>query len=144
MDGVKKLAGVYMVGLAVVVAAYFAINPLLLDAIDVPAVWSVLDILMAIGLALALVFNYAAKREESGRDPEGAITRHYLDVNVAFYLTAAVAILFLHNWFSLLAQGPDSLDGNDTAWIIWAVVGVLVPMVGAVTSRSLWKEAVED
>ena len=39
-------------------------------------------------------------REESGRDPEGAITRHYLDVNVAFYLTAAVAILFLHNWFS--------------------------------------------
>ena len=57
MDGGKETGRRLYGGLAVVVAAYFAINPLLLDAIDVPAVWSVLDILMAIGLALALVLQ---------------------------------------------------------------------------------------
>ena len=140
MDGVKKLAGVYMVGLAVAVAAFFAINPLLLDSIDVPAIWSLLDILMAIGLALALVFNYAAKREESGRDPEGSVTRHYLDVNVAFYLTAAVAVLFLHNWFSLLALGNESLEGNHQAWVIWAFVDVALPLTLGATGVRLWRE----
>ena len=55
------------------------------------------------------------------------ITRRYLEANVAFFLTAAVTILFLHNWFSLLAQGPDSLDGNEQAWVIWAAVDTLLP-----------------
>ena len=105
-----------------------------------PAVWSVLDILMAIGLALALVFNYAAKKEESGRGPEGVVTRHYVDVNVAFYLTSAVAILFLHNWFSLLALGNESLEGNHQAWVIWAFVDVALPFTLGATGVRLWRE----
>ena len=141
MGGVKKLAGVYLVGIAVVVAVFFIINTFLTDAIDVMAVWLVLDILMAIGLALALVFNYASKREEGGRDPGEPVTRRYLEVHVAFYITAGVTILFLHNWFSLLAQGGDSLEGNHQAWIIWAAVDTLLPLVLGVTGCRLWKGA---
>ena len=73
---------------------YFIVNPLLTDAIDVPAVWEVLDVLMVVALAIALACNYTRKREECGGDPGGAVTRRYLEVNVAFYLTAAVTILF--------------------------------------------------
>ena len=69
MAGLKKLAGAYMVVLAVVVAVYFIINTVLgesIDGFDERAGWYVLDVLMLIGLVLALVFNCARKREEDG------------------------------------------------------------------------------
>ena len=86
MTGLKRAAGAYMVLVALAVAVFFIINAFLLDSIDVPGIWYVLDVLMLVGLASAL-----------------------------FYLTAAVTILFLHNWLSLLALGGDSLDGNHQA-----------------------------
>ena len=95
MDGLKKLAGVYMVGVAVVVAVYFIVNNFLAGSFDLLRVWHVLDVLMLIGLALALIFNYASMREEGGSGE--AVTRRYLEVNTAFFVTAGVMILFLHN-----------------------------------------------
>ncbi len=141
MTGLKKLGAVYLIGVAIAVAVFFIVNTFLTDSIDVPNVWYVLDILMLIALAIALPYNYTRKRSECNGDPGGAVTRRYLDVNAAFYLTVGVTILFLHNWFSLLAQGPDSLDGNHSAWVIWAVVDTLLPITMAVTGRSLWKES---
>ena len=96
---------------------------------------------MLVGLASALIFNYAHKREESESDLDGSVTRRYLDATALFYLTAAVTILFLHNWLSLLALGGDSLDGNHQAWVIWAVVDTLVPITLGVTGCRLWCEA---
>ena len=98
MTGLKRAAGAYMVIVAVAVAVYFITNNFLVDSIDVPGIWYVFDALMAVGLALALIFNYAHKREESESDLDGSVTRRYLDATALFYLTAAVTILFLHNW----------------------------------------------
>ena len=144
MLALKKLGAVYLVGVAVAVAGFFIVNPLLTDAIDVPRVWEGLDILMVIALAIALAYNYTRKKVECGGDPAGAVTRRYLEVNVAFYLTAAVTILFLHNWFSLLAEGTDSLDGNHQAWVIWAAVDTLLPLIVGITGCRLWREASAD
>ena len=130
-----------MVIVAVAVAVYFITNNFLVDSIDVPGIWYVFDALMAVGLALALIFNYANKREESESDLDGSVTRRYLDATALFYLTAAVTILFLHNWLSLLALGGDSLDGNHQAWVIWAIVDTLVPITLGVTGCRLWCEA---
>ena len=142
MAGLKKLGGVYLVGLAVAVAVFFIVNPFLSDSIDVLNVWYVLDVLMLVGLVIALAYNYARKREECGGDPGGAVTRQYLDVNAAFYVTAGVTVLFLHNWFSLLAMGADSLDDNSrAAWTIWAAVDTLLPIVVGVTGCRMWREA---
>ena len=52
------------------------------------SIWYALDVLMLIGLAIALVFNYARKSAEGGRDPGEPVTRRYLEVNAAFFLTA--------------------------------------------------------
>ena len=62
-------------------------------------------------------------------------------MNTAFYLTAGITILFLHNWFSLLANGSDSLDGNHQAWVIWAVVDTMLPLVLGVTGCAMWRDA---
>ena len=104
------------------------------------SVWYVLDVLMVIALGLALVFNFARKLEAE-READGASGHPYLEAKIAFYLTAGVAILFLHNWFSLLALGEDSLEGNHQAWIIWAVVDVLLPLVTWATGYRLWRKA---
>ena len=141
MAGLKRLVGAYMVLVGVAVAVFFIINNFLVDSIDVMSVWYVLDVLMFLGLALALAFNYAHKREESERDLDGSVTRRYLDASILFYATVATTILFMHNWLSLLALGGDSLDGNDPAWNIWAVVDTLVPITLGVTGCRLWSEA---
>ena len=142
MAGLKKLGGVYLVGLAVAVAVFFIVNPFLTDSIDVLNVWYVLDVLMLVGLVIALAYNYARKRDACGGDPGGAVTRRYVDVNAAFYVTAGVTVLFLHNWFSLLAMGADSLDDNSrAAWTIWAAVDTLLPIVVGVTGCRMWREA---
>ena len=114
---------------------------MLADAVDVLSIWQVLDVLMAIGLVLALIFNYQRKRDvESGEQAE-SITRSYLESNALFFLTAAVTIIFFHSWFSLLANGAESLDGNHQAWVIWAFVDTLLPITLGVSGCRLWREA---
>ena len=141
MAGLKKLVGAYLVIVGVVVAVYFSINALLADAVDVTSIWLVLDVLMFIGLVLALIFNYIRKREVEAADQDGSITRPYLECNVLFYLTAGVTILFLHNWISILANGTSSLEGNHQAWVIWATVDTLLPIAFGLSGCRLWREA---
>ncbi len=144
MESLRKPVGMYLVAVAVVVAVFFIISTFLEDSIDVMQVWLVLDVLMAIALVPALIFTYQCKRGEDGQDSGGPVTRRYLEAKVAFFLTAAVTILFLHNWFTLLAQGTDSLDGNWTAWNIWAVVDTMLPLVIGAVGCKMWCGAGKD
>ncbi len=140
MAGLKKLAGAYLIVVAVVVAVYFVINTVLAESFDfdVLSVWYVLDVLMLVGLIVALICNFVAKRETKGPGPSEAVTRQYLEVNVLFYVTVAITILFLHNWLAFLALGSDSLEGNHQAWVIWAVVDTLLPITLGITGCHLW------
>ena len=152
MEAVKKLFGGYLIGVATVVAVWFIINSFFADSFNTLNVWYTLDVLMVMGLAIALIFNYARKREEErGREPGEAVSRRHLEVNTAFYLTAGITILFLHNWFSLLALGADTALGtgqgqslNHQAWVIWAVVDTLLPLVLGVTGCAMWRDAAEE
>lgn len=142
MEAIKKLFGAYLVGVAAVVAVWFIISTFFADSFNTLNVWYVLDALMAIGLAMALAFNYTRKRrDDAGREPGDPVTRRHLEVNAAFYLTAGITIIFLHIWFSLLVNGADSLDGNHQAWVIWAVVDTLLPLTLGATGCALWREA---
>ena len=146
MVALKKLVAAYLIGVAVVVAVYFILNTVLAASFgfDAASGWYVLDVLMLIGLVLALVCNYAAKRDARGPAPSEAVTRQYLEVNVLFYSTVAITILFLHNWLAFLALGSDSLDGNHQAWVIWAVVDTLLPITLGITGCRLWCETPES
>ncbi len=152
MAGLKKLAGAYLIVVAVVVAVFFIINNVLAESFDFDVVttWYVLDVLMLIGLVVALIYNFAAKREATRPGDDEAVTRRYLEVNVLFYATVVVTILFLHNWFALLALGPDislgtgGLDLNHQAWVIWAVVDTLLPITLGITGCHLWCGASES
>ena len=141
MEAIKKLAGAYLVGVSIAVAVFFIINIFLIDSVSVLAVWHVLDVLMLVGLALGMGFNYAHKHRAGGRDAGGAVTRPYLEANVTFYVTTVVTILFLHNWFAFLVTGDVSQGDNHTAWVIWAVVDTALPIILGVTGCRLWRES---
>ena len=139
MEGLQKLVGAYLVLVAVAVAAFFIINPFLTDTIEVGSVWDVLNILMVVALGLGLLFACRAKRRVEAEQPGDGVSRGYLEANVIFFSVAAVTVLFLHNWFSLLADGRDSLDGNHQAWVIWAAVDTALPIVLGVLGCRLWR-----
>ena len=143
MAGIKKLAGAYLVLLAIVVAVFFIVNNFLVDALDVMQVWLVLDVFMLIGLAIGLIYNYGRKRTADGGNEGDGVSRGYFEANTAFFVTAGVSILFLHNWFALLANGSDYLDGNHQSWIIWAVVDTMLPIILGATGCHMWKNAGE-
>ena len=139
MEAIKKLLGMYLILVAIAVAVWFVIGTFFSDSFDTFTVWYVLDVLMAIGLALALAFNFDRKRRMDDRSHGEAISRSYLEVNVAFYLTAGLTVLFLHNWISFLVNGSDSLEGNHQAWVIWAVVDTLLPLILGTTGCAMLK-----
>ena len=143
MAGIKKLAGAYLVLVAVVVAVFFIVNNFLVDAMDVLTTWLALDVLMLIGLAVALIYNYTRKKEADEGNSDDGVTRGYFEANVAFFVTAGVTIIFLHNWFALLANGTDYLGDSDNlnhqSWVIWAVVDTVLPLILGVTGCHMWK-----
>ncbi len=141
MEIVRKLSGLYLIAVAIGVAVWFIINTFFVDSIEVSDVWFVLDILMVIGLAIALVYNYDRKRRDDRNSTGDAVTRRYLENNVALYLTAGATIIFLHNWFAFLHGGSESLEGNHQAWVIWAFVDTLLPLVLGVTGCAMWRKA---
>ena len=141
MDALRKPVGAYLVLVAIAVAVFFIINPLLDDSIDVPGVWSVLDILMLIALTLGLLFAYLGKQRFDAQQSGDGVSRAYMEANVTFFAVATVTVLFLHSWFSLLAGGADSLDGNHQALVIWAVVDTALPLVLGVLGCRLWRGA---
>ncbi len=61
----RRVGAVYLIAVALAVAVFFIINQLLDDSVDVVQVWSVLDVLMVIGLAAAIIFN--SLTEDGGR-----------------------------------------------------------------------------
>ena len=141
MEALRKLLGMYLILVATVVAVWFIINTFFVDSFSVSDVWYVLDILMVIGLAVALAYNFDRKRRMDSQHTSDGITRGYLETNVALYLTAGVTILFLHNWFAFLHGGPESLDGNHQAWVIWAVVDTMLPLILGTTGCAMWRDA---
>ena len=82
MAGIKKLAGAYLVLVAVVVAVFFIVNNFLVNAMDVLTTWLALDVLMLVGLAVALIYNYARKKEADGGNSDDGVTRGYFEANV--------------------------------------------------------------
>lgn len=134
--GVKQIAGLYLIVVSIAVGVYFIINSFFVanDTFDVMIVWSVLDVMMLVGLAIGLALLYMDKMEEKRQHAAGeSDVRRYISINMLFYVTAGVAILFLHNWFNLLVNGEDALSGDVTYWTIWAVIDTVLPLVLGVT-----------
>ena len=71
----QQLVAFYLIGVALAVAAYFVVNPFHAESFNPENVWRVLNILMAVGLVVALAYNFRRKMIENRNLTGDSITR---------------------------------------------------------------------
>ena len=129
-----------IVGLtAVAVLFHFVLGPVYEDVVESHDVWNVLNWFMALGVIVALVVTFLAKREAEAGDCD---TNTYIRVNVKFYTAAVLPILFFWNWVNELVGGGGSegdVNGN-----YWALINTLYVILMAWVSLHLWSHAHRD
>ena len=84
---------------------------------------------MLLGLLIALSSSWHRKRTV---DRDEGITREYLEANVSFWASVALAMWFLHTWFTVLT-------GGETQW--WTETDTLAVLVYVPTGLWLIRNA---
>ncbi len=131
MPVVMRLLSVYVMLTGVAVAVHFVAVPWYHPGGAEPyPVWEVLNWLMGAAIFIALAALFAAKRRFAG---DGAGLREYLAVNVLFYATLVIGLLFYWNWSNSLRSSPD-MD-----WLIWNFLDVAIPLALVGAGARMWR-----
>lgn len=112
---------------AVAYTAHFIFDTLY----DAGPIWSVFNIISAVGILLALVVNFVHLRQATPYILEqiGSYT--------LFYANAILAVWFFRNWIHLLALAEGE-SVNVYTNVLWMLIAGLIPLVLAATGWRLW------
>ena len=138
MDMLRRIAGVVLIVVGVVVAVHTVVEPLYYVSTETSPdspIWSIIDPFQALAVVLGVIFGYIRKR---GVDLEGGapITREFLVANTLFYGFLFVGILFFWNWFNI--QSPTyTAVGTDTVSLLWGFINAALPLLSGAMGLSL-------
>lgn len=124
----KQIIGAILTIVGVAVALHAVVEPLYHTSTGeqpYSPFWDILNPLMALSIALGLIFGYIRKKGVGDSD---AITREYLAANTQFYGLLFVGILFFWNWFNLL-NPAFTIIGADTATLVWILIDAGLPLI---------------
>ena len=132
MTMIARMTGGLMLAYSALYTAHFIFDTLY----DAQPTWTVLNVISAVGILIALAVNFAHMRAQFGQQ---AVTVPRLGAYALFYANAALAVWFFRNWVHLLAleEGESVSVHSD---VIWMVIAVLVPLVLATTGWRLWRK----
>ena len=126
----RRLCGAILVVMAVVVAGHAVVEPLYYTSTEespYSPVWAVLGWLMLLPLALGVWFGHVRK-QAAKRGGAGAVTQEFVAANVHFYGGLFFGIMFLVNWFAVIA--PDfTAIGADTVSLVWLILDAGLPLL---------------
>ena len=131
MDTLKRISGIFLVLMAVAVAVHTVVEPLYHTSSKgqpYSPLWDILDPLMALAIALGVIFGYLRKKEVDSEGGSGAVTREFVVANAQFYGFLSVGILFFWNWFILLSPAFTTV-GADTASLVWILIDATLPLL---------------
>ncbi len=131
MDLLKRISGIYLIALAVAVAVHTVVEPLYHASSPgqpYSPLWDVLDPLMALAIALALIFGYLRKQEVDREGGGAGVTREFVAANTHFYGFLFVGILFFWNWFNLLMPAFTA-PGENTVTLVWILIDAILPLL---------------
>jgi hypothetical protein len=127
----KRIGGVVLVAMAVVVAVHTVVEPLYYASTEEspysPA-WGIIGWLMFVPLALGVAFGYARKRAVEAGGGDGAVTREFVAANVQFYGGLFFGIMFLLNWFAQITPTFTAI-GGDAASLVWMILDAGLPLL---------------
>ena len=127
-----RLLSLYLTLVGLAVAVHFIAVPWYHPGGDEPyPIWELLDWFMAVAIVIALISTFVHKvRHDTGG---GSDLREHVSVNVLFYGTLGVGILFYWNWSHLLRET------GDADWLIWNFIDVALPLLLIAAGRRLWR-----
>ena len=131
----KKLCGVYLIVVAVLLAVHTVVEPLYHESgpgQPYSPLWAIVNPLTALAIVLGVIFNFTRKQGAGG----DAVTREFLVSSTLFYGFLFVGIMFFWNWFNLLSPAFTAI-GDETVSLVWIVVDAGVPLLAGVTGLHL-------
>ncbi len=137
----KKLCGVYLIAVALVLAVHTVVEPLYHVSGPGQAYspfWTIVNPLTALAIVVGVIFGYFRKQGTGGEE----VTREFLVSNTLFYGFLFVGILFFWNWFNLLSPGFTAI-GDETVSLVWIVIDAAVPLLAGVTGIHLLRSGAD-
>ena len=147
MDILKKIVGIVLLVVAVVVAVHTVIEPLYFDSSRSGSgysegVWAIINPLSAITVILGLIFGYMRKRDADAAD-EASVTREFLTANTIFFGFLFIGIMFFWNWFNLLNPAYNAI-GPDAVSLTWIIIDASLPILAGVLGIHLALGGADD
>ncbi len=131
MTTLTKVVGAVLILIGALVAVHTVVEPLYhasSQASPYSPNWSYINPLMAIAIALGLIFSCMRKQEVDREGGNAPVTRAYLAANTIFYGLLFIGILFFFNWFNLQSPAYNAV-GPDAVSVIWAVIDAALPLL---------------
>ncbi len=139
MDGIKRIIGALLILISIVIAVQF-IAWRLYDSGDV---WTVVNYISLVSIAVAFYFNLDRKRKNEASG-DGSVDREYIESNVLYFGTMVLAALFLFNWLNLLVNGAKDVGEEVMHDVVWVVVDIMLIVLMGATGGYLLKGARTD
>ena len=133
MAMIVRITGGLMLAYSALYTAHFIFDTLY----HAQPTWTVLNVISAVAIVIALAANFAHMRAQPGSGPD-IVQR--LGAYVLFYANAALAVWFFRNWVHLLVpeEGESVSVHSD---VIWMVIAVLIPLILSTTGWRLWRRS---
>ena len=131
MDALKRICGLFLVLMAVVVALHTVAEPLYHTSSEgqpYSPLWDILNPLMAVAIVLGVLFGYSRKKAVDREGSSASVTREFVAANVQFYGFLSLGILFFWNWFILYSPAFTAV-GEDTATLVWILFDATLPLL---------------
>lgn len=135
----NRIGGLYLIAVAVAVAVHTVVEPLYhasTEAQPYSPLWSILNPLMALAIALGVAAAWRCKRAVDREGDDGPVSRGWLTANALFFGLLFFGIMYLWNWFNLLSPGFTAIS-DGTASLVWIVVDAALPLLWGATGVAL-------
>lgn len=123
----KKVCGVYLVAVAVLLAVHTVVEPLYYASEPgqpYSPFWTILNPLTALAIVVGAWFSFVRKQGVTGE----AVTREFLVSNTLFYGFLFLGIMFFWNWFNLWSPAFTAI-GPDAVSLVWIAVDAGGPLL---------------
>ena len=135
MHTLHRVLGGYVMVIALAVAVNFIITPFFFDNESGYPIWDVLDYFMAVAIVIVFVASCWDMWRLCKAGDEADLKR-YVSVNVAFFATGVLLLLFFSNWAAHLVKHETLED-----WTIWAIIDAILPPILGAGGLRLWMKS---
>jgi hypothetical protein len=144
MEALKRVIGVVLIVIAVIVAIQTIVEPIYhVSTDDSPhsSAWDYINWLSVISIILGVIFSYI-RMSRAGADSS---VQEFIAANTLFYGFLFVAIIFFWNWFGISGVGSDfTAVGMDTRSLVWILFAATLPLLNGAMGIHLLRSSASE